>query len=251
MKRRQKAKKDNSERWMLTYLDMVTLLLLFFIVMYTLSTIDVKKFQDLSTSLSKAMGAGGMVLDSPGPSVVPGISGTISEVSVSSGDNSQLDKILKELQEYVKESNLQAKVSVTMEERGVVLSFQEEVLFKLGSAELTPRAREIITKVGPVLEVAPNYLRVEGHTDNLPIRTSQYPSNWELSAARANTVLKELLRNFKIHPQRLSSVAYGEYRPMVKNDSDANRQINRRVNIVILRSEYGGAEPGSLTVIER
>jgi len=251
LKRRQKAKKENSERWLLTYADMITLLLIFFIVLYTLSQIDVKKFEALSTSLSQAMGAGGMVLDSPGPSVVPGISGTISEVAVSSGDNSQLDKIMKELQEYVKESNLQAKVSVTMEERGVVLSFQEEVLFMLGSAELTPRAREIITKVGPVLEIAPNYLRVEGHTDNLPIRTSQYPSNWELSAARANTVLKELLKNFKIHPQRLSAVAYGEYRPLVKNDSEANRQTNRRVNIVILRSEYGGAEPGSLNVIER
>ncbi|MCL5056555.1 MAG: OmpA family protein [Actinobacteria bacterium] len=251
MKRRQVAKKENNDRWLLTYSDMITLLLIFFIVMYTLSSIDVKKFQALSTSLSKAMGAGGMVLDSPGPSVVPGISGTITEVAVNSGENSQLESIKKELEEYVKEANLQAKVSVTMEERGVVISFQEEVLFKLGSAELTPRAREIITKVGPVLETAPNYLRVEGHTDNLPIHTSQYPSNWELSAARANTVLKELLRNFNIHPQRLSSVAYGEYRPLVKNDSDVNRQTNRRVNIVILRSKFGGAEPGTLTIIEQ
>jgi chemotaxis protein MotB len=249
LKRRQKAKKENNERWLLTYSDMITLLLIFFIVMYTLSRIDVKKFQALSTSLSKAMGAGGMVLDSPGPSVVPGVSGTISEVAPSSGENSQLDQIKSQLEEYIRESNLQAKISVTMEERGVVLSFQEEVLFKLGSAELTPRAREIITKVGPVLETVPNYLRVEGHTDNLPIHTAQYPSNWELSSARANTVLRELLKNFKIYPQRLSAVAYGEYRPLVQNDTDANRQINRRVNIVILRSKFGGAEPGALTIV--
>lgn len=249
MKRRQSAKKENNERWLLTYSDMITLLLIFFIVMYTLSRVDVKKFQALSTSLSKAMGAGGMVLDSPGPSVVPGISGTINEVAQNTGDNTQLEQVKKELDQYVKQSNLQAKVSVTMEERGVVISFQDEVLFKLGSAVLTPRAREIIEKVGPILESVPNYLRVEGHTDNLTIHTVQYPSNWELSAARANTVLKELIRNFKIHPQRLSAVAYGEYRPLVPNDTDAHRQTNRRVNIVILRDKFGGAEPGALTDI--
>ncbi|MFZ5644513.1 MAG: flagellar motor protein MotB [Bacillota bacterium] len=250
MKRRREEKKGSHERWLITYADMITLLLVLFIVLYTLSQIDVKKFQALSTSLSKAMGAGGMVLDSPGPSVVPGLSGTISEVSNSSGENSQLESIKKELEQYIKEANLEAKVSVTMEERGVVLSFQDEVLFKLGSADLTPRAREIIQKVGPVLENVPNYLRIEGHTDNLPINTAHFPSNWELSSARANTVLRELLKNFKIHPQRMSAVAYGEYRPLVKNDSNDNRQKNRRVNIVVLRSKFGGAEPGSLTVIE-
>ena len=249
MKKREE-KKANHERWLITYADMITLLLIFFIVMYTLSVVDVKKFQALSTSLSKAMGAGGMVLDSPGPSVVPGIAGTVSEVSQNSGESSQLENIKKELEAYIKEENLQAKISVTMEERGVVLSFQEEVLFKLGSADLTPRAREIITKIGPVLEKVPNYLKIEGHTDNLPINTSHYPSNWELSAARANTVLRELIKDFKIYPQRLSAASYGEYRPLVNNDSNENRQTNRRVNIVILRSNFGGAEPGALTIVE-
>ncbi|MCL6478367.1 MAG: OmpA family protein [Peptococcaceae bacterium] len=227
---------------MITYADMITLLLIFFIVMYTLSRIDVEKFQYLSASLAKALGAGGMVLDSPGPSVVPGIAGTVPEVALQSGDNNQLENVKRELEKFIRESNLQAKISVTMEERGVVLSFQDEVLFKLGSAELTPNALEIIRKVGPILASVPNYLRVEGHTDNLPIHTYQYPSNWELSAARSNSVLQELIKNFPIQPQRMSAVAYGEYRPIVPNDSDANRQLNRRVDILILRSKFDVSE---------
>ncbi|MFZ5632115.1 MAG: OmpA/MotB family protein [Bacillota bacterium] len=248
MIRRKPEKKPNHERWLITYADMITLLLIFFIVMYTLSMIDVKKFQYLSASLAKALGAGGMVLDSPGPSVVPGIAGTVPETALQSGENTQLENIKRELEKYVKESNLQAKISVTMEERGVVLSFQDEVLFKLGSAELTPKALEIIRKVGPILETVPNYLRVEGHTDNLPIHTAQYPSNWELSAARANSVLQELIKNFRIQPQRLSAVAYGEYRPIAANDNDAHRQLNRRVDIVILRSKFDVAEANTRPV---
>ncbi|MFZ5650988.1 MAG: flagellar motor protein MotB [Bacillota bacterium] len=243
MKRRQPEKKGSHERWLITYADMITLLLIFFIVMYTLSRIDVKKFQALSTSLTKAMGAGSLMLNSPGPSVVPGLAGT--ENPVHSIETIQLDNIKREMEKYIKDSNLQAKVSVTSEERGVVLSFQGELLFHLGSAELTPQARDIISKVGPMLAAVPNYMRIEGHTDNLPINTVQYPSNWELSAARATNVLKEFINNFGIHPQRMSAVAYGEYRPLVKNDSDAHRQMNRRVNIVILRSKFGQAEAGA------
>ncbi|MFZ5596522.1 MAG: flagellar motor protein MotB [Bacillota bacterium] len=250
MKRRKAEKKPNHERWLITYADMITLLLIFFIVMYTLSRIDVAKFQSLSASLAKAMGAGGMIMDSPGPSVVPGISGAEQDVTTQSGENDQLEKVRQELENYIKEANLQAKISVVTEERGVVLSFQDEVLFTPGSAELTPKAREIIKKVGPILVKVPNYLRVEGHTDNLPINTPRYPSNWELSAARANNVLQELIKDFNIHPQRLSAVAYGEYRPVVKNDSDAHRQLNRRVNIVILRSKFSVSEPGTLTFTE-
>lgn len=250
MKRTPRQRKGNHERWLITYADMITLLMIFFIVMYTLSQVDVEKFKSLSASLAQAMGAGGMVLESPGPSVVPGVSGTVPQVATQSGENSQLENVKKELEEYVREANLQARVSVTMEERGVVISFQDEVLFNLGSAELTPRAVEIIRKVGPILEKVPNYLRVEGHTDNLPIKTALYPSNWELSSARANSVLQELLRGFQIQPQRLSAVSYGEHRPVVENDTEAHRQLNRRVNIVILRSKFDLAEAGVRSGVE-
>lgn len=243
MKRPEKKKKDNAERWLLTYADMITLLLIFFIVLYTMSKIDVQKWRILSNSLTQALGAGGMILDAPGPSLVEGLSQ--QEPIHTSTETAKLEKLKQQLQDYITKANLDKQVSVSTEERGIVLSFQEEVLFKLGSAELTPSAKDIIHKIGPILETVPNYMRIEGHTDNLPINTRQYPSNWELSAARSTHVLKELLNGFNILPQRLSASAYGEFRPRAPNTSDDNRQLNRRVNIVILRNEYYMTEPES------
>ncbi|MBC7105712.1 MAG: OmpA family protein, partial [Firmicutes bacterium] len=92
----------------------------------------------------------------------------------------------------------------------------------------------------------PNYIRVEGHTDDLPINTPQFPSNWDLSTARANTVVKELIDGLGFPPERLAAVGYGEYRPRVPNDSDYHRQLNRRVDIVVLKTKYSGAEPAPL-----
>ncbi|WP_104370851.1 flagellar motor protein MotB [Desulfocucumis palustris] len=242
-----KQKKDNSERWLLTYSDMITLLLIFFIVLYTMSKIDVEKWRVLSNSLTQALGAGGMVLDAPGPSMVEGLSQP--ETIHTSAETAQLEKLKQQLQEYITKAQLDKKVSVSTEERGIVLSFQEEVLFNLGSAELTPSARGIIHKIGPILETVPNYMRIEGHTDDLPINTRQYPSNWELSAARAINVLRELEKGFDILPQRLSAAAYGEFRPRAPNISSDNRQLNRRVNIVIMRNKFIMTEPESARIV--
>jgi chemotaxis protein MotB len=248
-KRRKKDEKHGGmERWLITYADMITLLLIFFIVMYSLGQLDLEKFRYLSQSLSHAMGGGGAVLISGGPSVATGKTGVRSLPSQAEQQElKQLANIKEELTSYIKESNLQAKVSVTSEERGVVLSFQEEVLFVIGSAELTPKAMEIIRKVSPVLRKVSNYIRVEGHTCDLPIHNTFYHSNWELSSARATTVVEELINKQSFFPQRLAALAYGEYRPRVPNDSEIHRQMNRRVDIVILRSEYQGSEPALLT----
>lgn len=246
-RRRRKAegsKHGNMERWLITYADMITLLLIFFIVMYTISKVDAHKFQALASSLANAMGAGGMVLESPGPSMIPGASDSPSDELA---ERQQMEEMRQKLMEFVRENGLASKISVTTEQRGVVLSFQEDVLFDLGSAQLTPRARELISEVSEVLSQTDNYIRIEGHTDNLPIHTSRYPSNWELSAARATSVLQQLLRTADIEPGQLSAVAYGEYRPRVPNNSPENRQLNRRVDIIILRSRYEGSEPEAVT----
>ena len=246
-RKRRDEKHGGMERWLITYSDMITLLLIFFIVMYSLGQLDLEKFRYLAQSLSQAMGGGGEVLISGGPSVSSGKTGVRPLPSkAEQQEKKQLADIKEELNNYIKESNLQAKVSVTNEERGVVLSFQEEVLFVIGSAELTPEATEIIRKISPVLRKAPNYIRIEGHTCDLPIRNNFYPSNWELSSARAIAVVKELINKHSFPPQRLAALAYGEYRPRVPNDSETLRQMNRRVDIVILRRGYKGSEPALL-----
>lgn len=248
MKKKTHAQKDNKERWLLTYSDLITLLMIFFVVMYALSSINAKKFQAIAMSLSNAMGGGRSVLNQPGASITGISGGALDELETAKemAEANNLELIRKELQEFIDRNGLGGKVTVKVEERGVVLSFQDVALFPLGSADLTPNAREMIGKIGQILAKTQQYLRVEGHTDNLPINTRQFPSNWELSAARATSVVQELIHVLNFTPERLSATGYGEFRPRYPNDSDEHRQQNRRVDIVVLKSKYETAEPMSL-----
>jgi len=239
------VKHGGMERWLITYADMITLLLIFFIVMYALSQVDIKKFQSLAESLSQAMGGGEMVFQEMGPTIVPGVSGREEETAEDIIDRNEMENIRQGLAHFIREAGLAAKISVINEERGIVLSFQENALFEIGSAELTPQAREIITRIGPLLLKTPNYIRIEGHTCDIPIHNALYGSNWELSGARALATVQELIKGAHFPPQRLSAIAYGEYRPLVPNNSEANRQLNRRVDLVILRSRFKGSEASS------
>ncbi|OPY58801.1 MAG: Motility protein B [Pelotomaculum sp. PtaU1.Bin035] len=241
MRKKQQESAGNHERWLLTYSDLITLLMIFFVVMYALSSINSRKFQAMAISMAKAMGGGQSVLTNPGASLAPGVSG---EADIAEAN--ELERIKTELQEYIDQNGLAGKVSVNIEDRGVVLSFQDVALFPLGSAQLAPSARNLIVKVGQILLRSTQYIRVEGHTDNLPINTREFPSNWELSVARSTSVVQELIRELNFPPWRLSASGYGEFRPRAPNDSVDNRQQNRRVDIVVLRSKYETAEPMSI-----
>ena len=246
----EKSSKAGHERWLLTYSDMITLLMIFFVVLYAISSINAKKFEAIALSLSHAMGGGQSVLNEPGAALAPGISGSApiqdEQVTREMQELNDLERIRRELQEYIDQNGLQGKVTVNMEERGVVVSFQEVALFPLGSAQITPGARELIGKIGLILLKVPLYLRVEGHTDNLPINTREFPSNWELSVARSTSVVQELIRVNNFPPHRLSATGYGEFRPREPNDTPEHRQMNRRVDIVVLKSKYESAEPLSI-----
>ncbi len=252
IKRRQDKPKNGGslERWLLTYADLITLLMIFFVVLYAISSINARKFQSMAISLASTMGSSAAsVLTEGGASLAPGVSDSdLDEFDVDAMSQELLDleRIKNALQEYIDQHGLTGRVSVNMEERGVVVSFQEVALFPLGSAKLTSEAKETIGKVGLIIMEAPQYIRVEGHTDNLPISTALFPSNWELSVVRAVSVVQELIHSLDFSPHRLSAIGYGEFRPRVPNDSDVNRQQNRRVDIVILRSSYEMAEPGVL-----
>jgi chemotaxis protein MotB len=225
--------------------------MVFFVVMYALSSLNAKKFQAVAVSLSRAMGGGQTVLDQAGASLAPGISGSFlseeMDMSIDTQETNDLELIRRELQAYIDENGLNGKVTVTLEERGVVLSFKDVALFALGSAELTRDARDLINKTGQILKRAPKYIRVEGHTDSLPINTVQFPSNWELSVTRATRVVQELVKELGFNPERLSAAGYGEFRPKSPNDTEQERQQNRRVDIVVLKSKYDDTEPMAQT----
>jgi len=247
----QHGSKASHERWLITYADLITLLLIFFVVLYAMSKVDANKFRAIAESLTKALGGAGMVLDYPGVTVAPGV-GVTGQDSPSIRDTQEgliLERVQSQLEQLIKEHGLQAKLSVRSEERGVVLSIQDTALFPLASAELTPEAKEIVHRVGLILLQTTNYIRIEGHTDNLPIHNARFPSNWELSVARSCSVVQQLIRDLNFPPERLSATGYGEYRPVATNDTPEGRQQNRRVDFIILRSKYQGTEPGSAPLV--
>ena len=237
--------KMGAPEYMNTYGDMMTLLLCFFVLLFAMSNVDAKKFEALVVSFSGSLGVldGGNTLQDK-HSIEKG---SIMDSSTQSKKESNQfedakEKMQQQLQEEArqKQENAEKQVSVANEEEGLVLRFQDTILFDLGSASLKPASYTILKYIGGVLNTSnfkEKYITVEGHTDNMPISNSTFASNWELSGGRASNVVKYLVENQNIDPRRLSAAGYSEYHPVAKNDTDSGRAKNRRVDIVILRSK--------------
>ncbi|MFA6808054.1 MAG: flagellar motor protein MotB, partial [Eubacteriales bacterium] len=214
---------ENSERWLITYSDLITLLMIFFVVMYSMSKVDANKFRAMADALSITMGggtpaqmdmstspAGPSLIDSgsplqnsqvPGPDNPPVVnpdqnypddqdSGTGEGTGKYEKENYTIEGIKAKLDEFATSNNIQTKLISSIEERGLVVSIQDTLLFDSGSAIITPTAHTILEKISTVLAATPNYIKIEGHTDNLPIHTAQFSSNWELSVLRATNVVQ-------------------------------------------------------------
>lgn len=249
------------ERWLVSYADFITLLMVFFVIMYAMSKVDVQKYSAMANSLSVVLKGKAMsVLDTAGPSIVPGVSGQQVKQGTTelSANQAQLEEVKNIINEFIKTQDQEAAKSqsgnteikklsdniiIYEQERGLVISFKDTLLFASGSDELTPRAKNIIAGVGGALKKLTNYIRVEGHTDDLPISTSRFASNWELSVLRAANVVHILSESAGIQSSRLSIVGYGEHRPLVPNEDAISRAMNRRVDIVILKQKYDYFEP--------
>ncbi len=247
-----KPEKDKAERWLLTYADLITLLLIFFIVLYVMSIQDIVKFKAVSQSLVQALNGGGktMMGEAPGPSMIEGTIGYEKKFSPEKKrptDKVKKDQkdIAKQIQDIAKKAGIETSVSVKEEERGVVISIQDKVLFKSGEAVLNPEAHELLRKIGESIKPTEQFIRIEGHTDNQPISCFPFPTNWELSAARATNVVRLFAEEAAIEPERLSAVGYGQYRPVADNKTEEGRAKNRRVEIVIMNDLYAKSESGA------
>jgi chemotaxis protein MotB len=245
-----KIVKDNNERWLLTYADLMNLLLIFFIVLYALSQLDAAKFNQLAQSLNMSLGNSSLspYIDkaAPGNNSIIKMPNTVpSPVIPSKLEDQQIDEIKKKVDQVVEEKGLKGEIDVAVQERGVVISINAQLLFKSGSADLDPNSKPTIREIGDILlQVPGKQIKIEGHTDNDAISSSQFPSNWELSSARATNVLRLLVDKAHIDPRLISSVGYGEFRPVAPNTTEENKSKNRRVDIVILRDAFDKAEAG-------
>jgi chemotaxis protein MotB len=243
-RRRQAVEHMNHERWLVSYADFITLLFAFFTVMYAISTVDAKKLSSMVESTQQAFrsgassSAGGRILigNKPAPKLSKG-SGPGGEVG--------LADLQKRIAERLAKAIADKRVDIERDRRGLVISIREAGSFAVGSADLSAEARSLLEDLGSILTEVGNQVRVEGHTDDIPIHTAQFASNWELSTARATNVIAFLLEHARLSPDHISAAGYAQYHPRVANSSDANRTRNRRVDLIILNPNTEIAEePG-------
>lgn len=231
-RRKKKREGPSSPLWMTTYGDMVTNLLAFFVLLYSFSEIDVQKFQAVLASFQEHAGVlqSGRTIQGQPPLEDAGL---IRPGEVFDNPSNLIENILRD---FVDQQGLSDSVTIVKSDEGVIVRFSDKLLFDLGKADLLPEAKQILTKLVTVMADWPNSIRVEGHTDNWPINTAVYPSNWELSVYRASTVVR-FLEECRIDSHRLSAVGYGEYRPIATNKSEAGRRLNRRVDVIVITKE--------------
>lgn len=220
----------HSERWLISYADFITLLFAFFVTMYAISTVDQKKLQKAVAAFQTAFPDSNAPKDDlpvvPNLKPVDGahpIDGTLGVLK------SRLAARLDQLDEH--------RVELNMDPRGLVISVRETASFAVGHAELGPEAQHLFREIALDLVGIANHVRVEGHTDDVPIHTVRYASNWELSTARATSVVAFFTESVGISPDRLSAAGYAEFHPRVPNDSAEHRAENRRVDIVVLNPQ--------------
>lgn len=239
MPRRKSKKSDheNLDRWLLTYADLITLLLAFFIVMYSMSRVDAKKFGKMAEALNGVLKGGQSLINKEN-----GSTNTKGHGLLKLGD---LNQIQVKINERFKTLGKNEQVQTEITERGLVVHIMESALFDEGSADLRGKTTDILDVIYNEIVHRPNHIRIEGHTDNRKIHSSIYPTNWELSTARATAVVRYFIDNYHMNPAKLSALGYGEYRPIRPNNTIENRAKNRRVDVVILTMELSLKEPTS------
>ena len=251
---------ENHERWLVSYADFITLLFAFFVVMYSISSVNEGKFRVLSHSLVASFSSQSRSMDpvqlgtaSTSFPIVPtplnrtpirlDLPQSMQKAAIKvdpsnkSKRSPEIEKLGQKINNALEELLKTELVSVRKSDNWLEIEINSKVLFPSGSSNLSPSARPMLRALSNVLKGRKNKVHVEGFTDNLPIRNNIYPSNWELSAARSATVVR-LFANYGITPTNLASIGFGEYQPKVANDSPEGRATNRRVVIVVIATGF-------------
>lgn len=248
MRARKTQQKKGAPIWMVTFSDLMTLILVFFILLFAVSTVDTVKFRAIADSFQQR------TIFEFYPSVVSfeepaddmdrentanELEGGQEEIGEMGLEENRiaLEEVLKVINVYLEENDLEHVISATREEAGIVMVLQDRVLFPSGEAEILSEVKDFLDRLGVLLNTIPNLIKVEGHTDNIPISNLRYPSNWELSTARASRVIRYFIDQNGVDPTRLVALGYGENRPVDTNLTNEGRQKNRRVVIVITDPE--------------
>lgn len=215
------SESGEKDRYLITYSDLITLLLGLFIILYAISKIDVDKYQKMITAMGDVFGDHGKV-----------VSMKSASVGAAPADGSHLKS---ELNQLIDKYHYNKSIRLEENERGVTIHILDDILFPSGSAELANYSVTVLNGLAEILKELPNDIRVEGHTDNVPINTAVFPSNWHLSVSRALNTAYYLINKEGLNPEKVSIVGYSEYKPISTNDTQEGRASNRRVDIVIIK----------------
>lgn len=229
----------NHDRWVISYADFVTLLLAFFVVMFATAKADSRRFRALSESVKSAFSQGNTADLQAAIADVKRESKPGTVLSSKSELGTSEDVLTKALSEEIKKG----EVELHMEPRGLVISFKQGAVFASGDDTVKASAMGTMAKVADVMRQLPNQIRLEGHTDNIPIHNEHFRNNWELSSARSTAILEVLNNSFGIDVHRLSVSGYGDVAPIASNLTEEGRTKNRRADVVILSSQAARSEP--------
>ena len=235
---------ENAERWLLTYADLITLLMVFFVVLYSMSSADSTKWKQISAALQQAFnvdvlqGQSATSIDSSPAAPAPPIDNLINDSEVP-----QVTRLQNKIQAVLDGASQAPDVTVGVDREGVVIRLSGSYLFDSGRAELKPNSLAVLDAVAAEIRPLANDVRVDGHTDSTPIDSPRYPTNWELSTARALAVTRYFNESDGIRADRLMAAGFGEFRPLVPNDTREHRAQNRRVEIHLLSSVRSEAAP--------
>lgn len=221
-----------SPKWLVTFSDMVTLLLCFFVLLLSFANTDAIKFKEVLGSMKDAFGVQREVIEMGKQG---GLELPIKLESSPSKEEVQKDQLVNLLETAVKEEGIDKNVLISLHQRGVKMEIMEQAgnaMFKPGGTDILPQSKRLLRKMLPIIQETVYRITVEGHTDDVPVRSPQFPSNWELSSARAGSVVRFLIQEGKLDDRRFTSVGRASTRPLVENDSEEHRSRNRRVSII-------------------
>ena len=232
-RRRRIERRPSHERWLVSYADFITLLFAFFVVMYSAAQLDKRRAGKLATAIQTAFTQHGSL--PPKPAEVGGLStqGTPANLPVGETEENEFRLLQKQLETTLAPEIASGDVAVRNTPEGLVISLREVGFFDTGSADVRASSRPAFDRLAAVLKEADTEIRIEGHTDNVPIHNSRFTSNWDLSTARATATIRMLITQYDFNPQRLSAAGYAEYRPIATNATTEGRALNRRVDVVI------------------
>jgi len=231
MSKKKHEEHENHERWLVSYADFITLLFALFVVMYSTSSVNEGKYRAVSESAQAAFN----------PSTL-----TAKKIEIGpklSSGNRSTGKVeyIAAIKGVLKEFEQNKKLSIFQNSKGIVIRITDTALFDSGSAVIKNEAVEAIDSLAGVLANLKENIQIEGHTDNIPINSPLYPSNWELSSSRATSIVRRFV-NYGMEPSRLTAIGYGEYRTIAENDTGEGRSKNRRVDIVVLNDKPSTGE---------